>query len=338
MIQVIAYDEAWQYPAITEKQAFNCISRLCKPKGAKRISSQRLIYLGFPWATLIDSLRKNGQQAIFLKGKLMEISSLIGEMKNDGDHVYTTCQHIHAYQHQSLFRESGVTDIFWSHSGQAKSFNQTFYDNFKIHPFPLYPVQATTPIPLPRIGVEPDRKFLFSFKGAESNQWYISDARSLIGKYLSADPLGSVIMNDKWHYQKTVYEDQIDKSLYNDDQNHDPNYTSMLTSSTFSLCPVGTGPNTIRLWESLNTLSIPVIIGKYLDLPCIKSTRWDDAVIQIEDNPVDVMRLPTTLRNISAEEINERVFHCSLIAQELKPSHYGRYIAEKILEGLVIHE
>ena len=69
-----------------------------------------------------------------------------------------------------------------------------------------------------------------------------------------------------WHFEKNVYQDQVSgiKLSSADLSQQDTQtltYNRTLVNSTFSLCPVGAGPNTIRLWESICVQSIPVIIA-----------------------------------------------------------------------------
>ena len=44
----------------------------------------------------------------------------------------------------------------------------------------------------------------------------------------------------------------------------------LLLNSKYTLCPSGSGPNSIRLWESLACGSIPIILSDTLDLPSHK--------------------------------------------------------------------
>jgi len=43
------------------------------------------------------------------------------------------------------------------------------------------------------------------------------------------------------------------------------------------LCPSGSGPNSIRLWESLAAGAIPVVLADTLELPA--HPLWKDAVV-----------------------------------------------------------
>ena len=47
------------------------------------------------------------------------------------------------------------------------------------------------------------------------------------------------------------------------------------------MCPSGSGPNSIRFWESLAVGSIPVLLSDSLELP--KHKLWDDVIIRIKE-------------------------------------------------------
>jgi hypothetical protein len=51
----------------------------------------------------------------------------------------------------------------------------------------------------------------------------------------------------------------------------------LLLDSRFTLCPSGSGPNYIRLWESLACGCIPVLLADTLDLPNHK--LWDESIV-----------------------------------------------------------
>ena len=102
----IAYDKEWQYPAITEKHAFNM---LCNREDSPESNS---IYVAFPWATLIDLLNNCKDRSRILQDMLTQIKKKITGKKN----IITVCQHISMLKYQNIFIEMGITDIFWTHA------------------------------------------------------------------------------------------------------------------------------------------------------------------------------------------------------------------------------
>jgi hypothetical protein len=129
---VIGYDKFWQYPAITEKHAYKMAKKYLQNY------DRSIVYFGFPWASLIDHLVFKTEDA---KHFLFVLERYKFHLKQF-NRVVTVCQHIKLLQFQHLFKEAGVTNVFWSH---AIKDCPTFPDfqEIKIHPFPLFPVQAS---------------------------------------------------------------------------------------------------------------------------------------------------------------------------------------------------
>ena len=91
---------------------------------------------------------------------------------------------------------------------------------------------------------------------------------------------------------------------YDDDQtlqNEQYKYNEILNSSIFSLCPEGTGPNTIRLWESLSIGVIPVIYSDDWEPPKIDKYSWEDFSIFIPKK--DYEKTLDILLSISEEKL-----------------------------------
>ena len=85
-----------------------------------------------------------------------------------------------------------------------------------------------------------------------------------------------------WHFDNVVYSkinQNADGIIKNNKQMDDNrlNYNKLLLKSRFSLCPSGSGPNSIRLWESLGIGAIPVVLVDTLELP--SHDLWDEALL-----------------------------------------------------------
>lgn len=295
---LIAYDQDWQFPAITEKHAFQQISR------SDRLASNGVTYVAYPWATLIDKLQANAKD----RDLYLEVfEDFCGLLPNVGPRA-TVCQHIHGKRFAHLFQQAGIDTVFWSHATKEDVDNPpTEQEGVRFLPFPLYPVQ--TPEALPEASAEADaisRKFLFSFIGARANQYYLTEARNWILDLLADEPRGLIIGRDSWHYQKVVYDLQIKKaapeadakSLVDDDASSQ--FRASLVNSTFSLCPAGSGPNSIRLWESIGAGSIPVILADTWAPPGDRRL-WELAAVFCEETPEAIKALPDRLAQIAAE-------------------------------------
>src|SRR5690606_32819100 len=78
------YDLFWQRPAQTERQAFKMV------KANSEELPNGVFYVGFPWATLIDNLRRKRHFARRLRHRL----GLIARTVPAGMRVVTVCQHV----------------------------------------------------------------------------------------------------------------------------------------------------------------------------------------------------------------------------------------------------
>ncbi|MEP4053462.1 MAG: exostosin family protein [Litorimonas sp.] len=286
---IVAHDDEWQFPAITEKNAYEVVrSHLFDVKG--------VVYLAFPWATLLDKYNTKRSSAAPLIAKLKEISARIAP----NTRVVTVCQHIHMMKFIDIFFDHRVTDIFWTHT--VKNGLSVSQDRkIDLYPFPLYSVQFPKKEALP---LDQKRAHLFSFIGARANQWYLTESRNWILDLLGDDERGLVVGRDNWHFNKVVYDYQIRKSCNTADQLVDATaaelFKETLRETTFSLCPSGSGPNSIRLWESIAAGSIPVILADTY-LPPGSQKMWNEAAVYCEESPEAIKALPDRLEAIASD-------------------------------------
>lgn len=290
--EIIAHDADWQFPAITERHAFEKAREFLP-------FVPDVCYLAFPWATLIDHLNRDSDGVEELLENLQALRVPDAGYKR----VVTVCQHIHMERYTDIFAEAGVTDVFWSHADTDKD-EMVSSDGWRIrlHPFPLFPVQA---VPIDRQEINGKRSKLFSFVGAKSNQWYLTQSRTWLLEQLGNDPRGVVRGRDSWHYQKVVYDHQIEKSAAEEaslvDEDASKFFRDLLLDSKFSLCPSGSGPNSIRLWESIGAGAIPVVLADTYRVPG-DIELWKNAVVFCEESPTAIAELPNRLEALAADE------------------------------------
>jgi hypothetical protein len=266
---LVAFDGEWQFPAITEQRAFQLMRERSAPV-------EGVVYVGFPWASLIDHLN-NGTA----KGRALHMG-----------------QQIFFLQHRWIFERAGITDVFWPHT--------TIFaadPALRLHPFPLFAVQWQAPG-----DPEPERNLLYSFIGARANRLYLSNSRDLILSSLAGQPDAWIEGNDGWFYEDLVYGVQIRGSISADDpraqdtgpQEQRRRYIDSLRRSVFCLCPSGTGPNTIRLWEAIGSGAIPILLSDTFRPPGPRQL-WDEAVFFLPDNAQGVMAIPQLTRQWAAD-------------------------------------
>jgi len=156
------------------------------------------------------------------------------------------------------------------------------------------------------------KDILYSFIGAYDPEWYLTDVRKRIFDMKHSE---SAVVKKRpyWHFAPTVYDEQLEgkdipleKKADLDERENE--YRDILARSIFSLCPSGSGPNTIRLWESLYAGAIPVILSDDLILPDEECFEWDRCVIRIPEK--DVEKVPAILQGMSDQEMQDRKRRC----------------------------
>ncbi len=292
----IAHDADWQYPAITEHHAFQRMRALL----ADQPKVTNTVYLGFPFATLVDLHTQRGPSHPRTKALQQVLDGLAPRLKQY-ERVVTVAQHIRSKECAGLFAAAGVTDLFWSHRTTEETAFPG-YPGMQVHPFPLYPVQQA---PRGPDDFDRTRQYLFSFVGARAPAHYMTEARNHIIDLLADDPRGKVVGRDGWHYQKVVYEAQVyekvattEQGLVND--SHSRDFSAVMDETTFALCPSGSGPNSIRLWEAMLNGAIPVILSDKWGPPG-DDALWEAASLRCAETPEAIAALPDRLEAIAAQ-------------------------------------
>ena len=256
----------------------------------------RVAYLGFPWATLID-LKMFATHRLETIARLDAALTDLATQVAGYDRVLTVCQHINMRSYADLFARAGVTDLYWAHAVRHQT-HLPEAPQIRLHPFPLYPVQTAARDP------HADNPLLFSFVGAKAHPKYLSQVRSHIVELLSDDPHGCVIETTGWHYARIVYDRQIMDRAKPDavltDEAAAERFRAVLARSTFALCPSGTGPNSIRLWEAATSGVIPVVLADTYRPPA-EATLWRAATTTCEETSSAIAALPDRLAAIAAD-------------------------------------
>jgi hypothetical protein len=259
---VIEFNDHWQTPAITEYYSYQKILGL-------RWDVPGYTYIAFPWATLIDHLQ-TGQD--IPESLVMGFEKIIVACRSarHNTRLLTVCQHIYAQRFSSVFKSCYLDVVYWSHA----TIGGRFHDGIEWHPFPLYPVQrysTTRDGPLKPLN---QRRYNGSFIGAYEAKYYLSTIREEIFKLSSLQDKYQLLITkrEQWHFQEAVYNCQIYGRKPEDAklkmlEIQAKQYRDVLMESIFSLCPSGSGANSIRLWESLTYGCIPLIFADSLALP-----------------------------------------------------------------------
>ena len=288
----------WQYPVKTERTFYeqnrhdvNCV--------------------GVPWATIVDkNLIKNTQLLNHFKSFADTLPS---------DNLYTGCQHCYYYGLGEWFEALNIKTVYTSH----KRWNVDKIGNVNLKSCPLYAVNIEDPERnavfkdlSDEAIINNDRPLFYSFVGAHDVH-YLSKIRLELFEMNHPDNC-HIRQTGSWHFNTSVFTSkQNSKYELDPGGDHDTNtvaYNNILKDSVFSLCPVGAGPNTIRLWESLAVGSIPVVLSDLHELP--KHELWKYAAVLLPEK--DVKNLAEVLARIPKETIKLMRSNCLKIYRHFR--------------------
>ena len=308
----------WQFPAITERLALERHAELKGPEWRQGDAAPIQTYLGLPWASYIDTknvpdsvrqvfgVRMRGYRALADEWGLQWGREVV---------VHTVCQHIYWERLLPLWAELGITDLHLSHCEPG---SMAIAEKFglRVHSWPLAAANVVNPERREGLALGKkleDRGVLASFIGAHMPH-YRSDVRLRLRDEAARETRRDVVfeLNDDWHFNPAVYEAQIKGvSLSVEQETAERNamvrYNALLSDSVFALCPEGAGPNTLRLWESLATGTIPVVIVEDWVWPPVpgEGLCWEDCVITLRRN--EVVGLFDRLRRLRREQAGRLV-------------------------------
>lgn len=312
----MAYPHHWQLPAATEKAAWDAIHASRVPLDFE--------YWGFPWATVIDGLRGDTATVAVI---LMALGEAIerSPMTRKGKPRVTVAQHIHALKFVDLFKASGITDLFWSHA----THHQPEIEGIRLHPFPLFPAQAaaeSTPVDLAK-----PRRYLANFIGAYSPGLYLSNVRDVIFRDMHVEEDLLIVKRASWHFDRAVYEEQIQGIAPNEarlraEVQHADEYRDAIRNSWFTFCPSGSGPNSIRITESLCLGSIPIVLTRDLRLAG-PASLWERAALIEDDSAEGYARAKHAARALPEEHRLKMIDAGRELLAWVAPTSWGRLIS-----------
>ena len=275
---IFAFPHDWQRPAKTEQWAYE---KLIQQKNSD-IYTQ---YICFPWATLVDYLNYNPDKAADLLKAL-----------DNGPPIYainvkTFCQHIYALKLIPFFKKMGITAVYWSHKVKG----QDEVEGIKFKPYSLYPVMYHKRKQNKKTKPLSERKYLYSFIGSYQPNLYLTEVRKWIFDLPQRND-AVVIERGKWHFEQDVYDRQLqgvaeDKASAEVRKKYEEEYIEVMEESVFCLCPSGSGPNSIRLWEAIEFGCVPILLSDHLDVDCATESQ----IIRVREEQESVKALPSLL-------------------------------------------
>jgi hypothetical protein len=183
-----------------------------------------------------------------------------------------------------------------------------------------------------------DRKYLFSFVEAKGKAPKKTQIIDYIHKHIADDKRGLCIFRTQWDFEKKIF-GQINDGTGVQQSNIDSclpiESSRILQESIFMLCPSGTTPNSLQLWESIGYGTIPVIFVDTIHLPGINAL-WKEAVVCSSGSMADIAALPDRLENIAQDKaLLERKRHAMRQLWILYGTNFFIYDIHKLFLNLV---
>jgi len=320
---IISYDNHYQSPNKTELNSLNQFNSYLTESNKK----QNAVYVAFPWAEYLDIYNYQWQDEFpeNKKSKFKDLTNAYNDIRNKIENIkgnveiFTVCQHVNAFYDSlpSLFKNLNIKTIFWSHLPKETNSNsyrnnhkiwdqdalKSFKESFNILPYYLYPVQAAETLSKKEYFSE--RHTLVSFQGALGNEWYLDNNRENIANIPTDDQI-KIIIKDNWHYHDIIFNHANDKKFL------DNMYIDLLKNSEYTLCPIGTGHNTIRLWEAINTGTIPVFIDNYPEFYEVCDTKIADNCIFIKSSDLKDIKQILLNNKTNLSKMRKNLYEISL--------------------------
>ncbi|WP_159819340.1 exostosin family protein [Cyanobium sp. Copco_Reservoir_LC18] len=312
-MRVISFDSHWQEPAKTEKAAYKAI---CK-EGISYL--KEYTYFAFPWASLIDAFQAKSTNRWELLAALRHASQDIPRASR----VVTVCQHIYAFNYIELFASIGVTDLFWPH----KLLKISRLGGVNLYPFPLYPVQECPNEIIDKL----DRKYIASFIGAFNPKVYLTEIRQSIFDLQDQEDEILIIKRDAWHYDRAVYAEQVQginasQAQRTEEAKRESEYRESLRDSWFCLCPSGSGPNSIRIFEALSYGSIPIVLADDLDLSYFPKELSQSVLVRPDSKEALLSVIKEIKTTMTIENYRDLSSKCKSLYPEVAPKNYAKII------------
>lgn len=244
-------------------------------------------YLAYPWTTIIDLFNHKIKNYNTLYDFVVDLG-LSDNLKKRENYI-TTVQSYHYYKFVKDFQKLNIKYIFSPHIEKNKYFKFFIENNIIFIPFIIYPSNNKRK--------ELKKKYLYSFIG--NTKYSLKEPTEIRKKIIRMEHCEKETFIKEinfWHYNKSIYTDQLGIVESNDNNNNikirEDEYSTIMNQSKFALCPLGIGPNSIRLWESLYYETIPISISNNLWLPYYVDINWNDIIIEVnQENIEDIYKV-----------------------------------------------
>ena len=282
----------WGYPLLTEKKFFE-----------QNYMNKK--YVDIPWSSILYKK---------IEIPLSRVIRKIKEIFSTKD-LFTCCQHIEFRKLIGVFKKIGIKTVYSPH----KIIGEDSLDGIEIKPCPLYAEAVENDqgdIFSDKNFLDRKRKYIYSFRGSSKKNELTRIRRKIFSMKHLEDTM--VKKTRQWHFQKIIYNNDTRNEKYSWKPNSDSTlFKELLADSVFTLCPAGAGPNTARLWESLGTGSIPVLLSDKLDLP--PHGLWKEAIVKVPER--EILEIDKILRKYTDEQIKTMRKNCLKIYEDFSKNY-----------------
>lgn len=112
-----------------------------------------------------------------------------------------------------------------------------------------------------------------------------------------------------------------------DDYNNISEFENIMNNSIFSLCPRGTSPTSFRLYEALDSGSVPIYISDEFWVPFKNKLNWEEFCIFL--HPDDIGKIP-----IVVDDLIKQSKHLEMIIKG-KEAYENFFTAEKTSQEII---
>jgi len=260
-----------------------------------------LDYIAYPWAFLIDLYHNKFRNIFSSFYYFLKEMNLIDQLPKK--RFITTVQSYHFDKFLTVFRKIGIKYIFCPHIVKKDFLN--IFNNYDIVVFPYFIYPSVKNSNAKNVL---GKNILYNFIG---NTKYSSEKPTeLRTKIVNMYHLPNTVIKgiNKWHFNDVIYGNQLklieyDQTIdiFQEKLDREDFYKKTMETSLFCICPLGIGPNSIRLWESFTYNTIPISISDDLWLPFYLDVNWDSLIVTIkESNYQDIIKV----KEFTDDEIN----------------------------------
>ena len=291
-------DIPFQEPNSTEKEVFLKLQNIIIPN--------HISYIAYPWANLIEYARKDkiNLYSYLLKNNLPDYF-------NNKINI-TTWQYYQVYPYIDLFKKMNINIVFSPHAEKNKF--KYYYEKYNIKILPIFLIPIINPSFKIHDNIEiidSNINYKFSFIGNinYANNKDLTKKRTLISNLLKLRNDCYLKINTSWHLDNKIYGKDLGFIKFNSDKEYiqklnENNYFFKMNNTLYPIVPLGMGPNSFRVTESIAFGKVPIIISDNLWLPIINNYQMEDYCIIIKEK--DIPNLNYILDNLNEIELNNK--------------------------------